>query len=60
MTFAEEVKDKRKLASMTQRDAAELLSVPLKTLQAWEQGVRTPPAYLRKMILDQLNNKTAL
>lgn len=58
--FSEDLKNERKLAELTQKEAAQVLDVPLKTLQAWEQGVRTPPAYLRKMILDQLNRKTVL
>ena len=40
----------------TQREAAEYLEVPIKTLQKWEQGDRTPPLWAQKMVVEKLNS----
>ena len=43
MTFAEQLREARKQKGLTQRKAAELLSVPLRTYESWECDNRTPP-----------------
>lgn len=40
----------RRRAEMSQRQLAGLLNVSLKTLQSWEQGVRTPSQASRRLI----------
>ena len=35
---------------MTQKEFAEYFNVPIKTLQKWEQGDRTPPEYITELI----------
>ena len=40
----------RKMTNMSQRKFAEYIGVPLSTLQHWEQGYRTPPEYVVKLI----------
>lgn len=47
----------RMAASLTQKRAAALIGVPLRTYQNWEYGVRTPPPYILKMALEILKKK---
>ena len=41
---------------MTQKEFAEYFNIPLKTLQKWEQGERTPPRYVTELIKYKVNN----
>lgn len=38
----------------TQKEFANYFEIPLNTLLNWEQGKRTPPTYLVKLIEDKL------
>lgn len=38
------------MGSRTQKQFAEEYGIPLKTVQNWYQGVRTPPPYVLRMI----------
>lgn len=40
----------RKRLAWSQREFAEYLGIPLRTLQNWEQGTRKPPEYITKLI----------
>ena len=42
MTFADDLRAWRERFGLTQAEAAEALSVPLRTLQEWEQGRAAP------------------
>lgn len=44
------VKELRTAAKMSQREFSEYLGVPVRTLQKWETGERTPPDYVVSMI----------
>lgn len=45
------LKSAREKAGLTQKKVAEHLSVPVRTIQNWEQGYREAPEYLLKMYL---------
>lgn len=45
------LQDTRTRAGLSQRQAAKFSSIPLRTLQNWEQDMRTPPAYIQHMYL---------
>lgn len=45
-----EIKKMRKNASMTQKMFSEFFGIPVRTLQDWEAGVRTPPGYLVRLL----------
>ena len=42
---------------MTQKEFAEYFNIPLKTLQKWEQGERTPPQYVVELIEYKINKE---
>ena len=48
------IKEARKQANLTQRRVFELYGIPIRTLQDWEAGKRTPPKWLEKMVIESL------
>ncbi len=44
----------RLAAGLTQKAMADLMEIPLRTIQKWEQGERTPPPYVRRFVLNEL------
>ncbi|MGI6270562.1 MAG: helix-turn-helix domain-containing protein [Candidatus Howiella sp.] len=44
------IKELRKETGMSQSKFAEKFEIPVRTLQKWEIGERTPPSYINKMI----------
>lgn len=53
--FSERLKAARAAAGTSQREAAEILDISVRTLQNWEIDSRTPPPYVQKMVLDTLS-----
>ena len=54
--FAENLKTARKNAGMTQQSMADLMLIPKRTIEEWERGNRTPPPYVQRFVLNELNN----
>ena len=56
------IKEARKAANLTQRQMSEAFDIPLRTIEDWETGKRTPPSYVEKQIIEKLeriaNNNT--
>lgn len=48
------IKDARLHAMLTQRQVAELLGIPLRTIENWEGGKNTPPPYVERLIINEL------
>lgn len=44
----------RRAAGLTQQQLADLLGVPLRTIQHWESGTRTPSEYVLQLVLEKL------
>lgn len=44
------IKELRQQKKMTQREFAEFLEIPLRTIEDWESNKRTPPEYVVKLI----------
>ncbi len=44
------IKEIRSLTDMTQKAFAKYLNIPVRTLEEWERGARTPPAYVVELI----------
>ncbi len=53
-TFAEKLKAARAAAGLTQAGMAERTLIPARTLENWEAGVRTPPEYVQRFVLNEL------
>jgi transcriptional regulator with XRE-family HTH domain len=54
MTFAENLKNARKNAELTQTAMAQITKIPFRTIQQWESGDRIPPEYLQIYVLNHL------
>ena len=58
-TFAEQLKEARKAAGLSQQKMADRTLIPKRTLQDWEQGLRTPPPYVQRFVLNELESLRA-
>ena len=54
-TFSEKLKQARADAGMSQAKMSEKMEIPIRTVENWESGKREPPAYVQKMILNELS-----
>lgn len=54
--FAESIKTARKNAGLTQQGMADRMLIPKRTIEAWETGVRTPPPYVQRFVLNELES----
>lgn len=52
--FAERLKAARKSTGLTQQGIADRMLIPFRTIQQWEGGQRTPPAYVQRFVLNEL------
>lgn len=48
------IKDARQLAGLTQQAMADLFGIPKRTIENWEAGLRKPPMYVEKLIVEKL------
>jgi DNA-binding transcriptional regulator YiaG len=53
-----EIRQWREKASLTQQRMSELFDIPKRTIENWEAGVRKPPAYVEKLIVEKLKQMT--
>ena len=44
----------RKEAGLTQKQVFELIGVPVRTLQNWENGIRICPQYVEDLLIEKL------
>lgn len=49
------IKESRIAAGLTQRQMSEVFGIPLRTIEDWETGKRTPPPYVERLIIEKLN-----
>ena len=54
MTFSEELKQARADTGLSQQALADLTLIPKRTIENWEAGLRTPPAYVQRFLLNEL------
>ena len=48
------IKELRQQTGLSQTAFAKYFEIPLRTVQDWEQGKRTPPEYLVKLMAEKL------
>ena len=48
------IREARIAAGLTQRQLSDTLDIPLRTIESWESGSRTPPPYVEKLIVEKL------
>lgn len=50
------IKDARLAAGLTQKAMSDKLGIPIRTIQDWEHGLRTPPEWAARLITEKLEN----
>lgn len=53
-TFSERFKEARAETGLSGAKLAERMLIPIRTLENWESGVRTPPVYVQRLVLNEL------
>lgn len=48
------IKDARLNAGLTQAKMSEVFEIPKRTIENWETGKRTPPTYVEKLVIREL------
>lgn len=48
------IKEARENAKLTQVKMSELLEIPKRTIEDWENGRRKPPIYVEKLVVNEL------
>lgn len=48
------IREARKATGLSQAAAAKALGIPFRTWQNWELGQRTPPDYVARLIIKEL------
>lgn len=48
------IREAREEAGFTQKQVQELIGVPIRTLQNWENGVRVCPPYVENLLIEKL------
>lgn len=54
MNTAETIKSLRETAGFNRRDFSQHTGIPLRTLEDWEAGRRTPPEYIPRLLAYQM------
>lgn len=54
MNIADTIKELRESTGMSRKAFSEHTGIPVRTLEDWEAGRRTPPAYIPRLIAYQL------
>lgn len=54
-TFAEELKQARSAAGLTQQSMADRMHISRRTIEKWEIGERIPPEYVQRFVLNELH-----
>lgn len=55
-SFAEKVKEARALTGLSQQGMADQMLIPKRTIQKWEIAERTPPPYVQRFVLNELES----
>lgn len=51
MESANKIRELREKTGMTRKDFSIHIGIPLRTIEDWEAGRRTPPEYIPRLIL---------
>lgn len=52
--FSEKLKQARKDTGLTQQGISERMLISKRTIEKWETGERTPPSYVQRFVLNEL------
>lgn len=54
MESKNQIKELRISAGLTQTQFAESFGIPIDVVKSWDSGRRTPPEWVKKLIIDEL------
>ena len=54
MDIAKSIKDLRESTGMSRKEFSEHTGIPVRTLEDWEAGRRTPPEYIPRLLAYQM------
>ena len=54
--FAEQLKVARVATGLSQQGMADRMLIPKRTIQKWEIGAATPPPYVQRFVLNELES----
>lgn len=57
MESANKIRELREKTGMTRKDFSIHIGIPLRTIEDWEAGRRTPPEYIPRLISYQLKDE---
>lgn len=49
-----DIKTARTALGLTQREVCEITGVPKRTIENWDAGVRKPPEYVERLVVNEL------
>ena len=52
--FSDRLKQARKATGMSQQGMADRMLISKRTIEKWETGERTPPEYVQRFVLNEL------
>lgn len=48
------IREARKAAGLTQKGMSDLLGIPKRTIEGWEEGTRKPPEWIERLVIEKL------
>lgn len=48
------IKEAREQAGLSRAEMSRIFEIPIRTLEEWDAGRRTPPPYVEKLIVEKL------
>lgn len=48
------IKEAREQAGLSRAEMSRVFDIPIRTLEEWDAGRRTPPPYVEKLIIEKL------
>ena len=60
MESAKKIRELRESIGLTRKEFSEHIGIPVRTLEDWEAGRRTPPEYIPRLIAYQLKYEELL
>ena len=59
MDIAKSIKDLRESTGMSRKEFSEHTGIPVRTLEDWEAGRRTPPEYIPRLLAYQIRRQNS-
>ena len=50
------IKEAREQAGLSRAEMSRMFEIPVRTLEEWDAGRRTPPPYVEKLIIEKLQS----